>query len=53
MSEGQWREWVTQDLPYEAQCPGLPIPTDAPDAPASTSAAPRLAPGEAAQSLVR
>ena len=55
MSEGQWREWVTQDLPYEAQCPGLPIPPDAPDAPAqaSTSAAPRLAPGEAAQSLVR
>ena len=30
MSRKQWREWVSPDLDYVKQCPGLPIPPDDP-----------------------
>ena len=28
MSRQQWRDWVSTDIAYIEQCPGLPIPTD-------------------------
>ena len=28
MSRKQWREWVSPDIDYLEQCPGLPIPED-------------------------
>jgi len=28
MSRKQWREWVSPDIDYTEQCPGLPIPPD-------------------------
>lgn len=31
MSEKQWREWISPDIPYMTVCPGLPIPADEPD----------------------
>ena len=31
MSRKQWREWVSPDIDYIEQCPGLPIPPDEPD----------------------
>jgi WD40 repeat protein len=30
MSHQQWRDWVSPDIDYEIQCPGLPIPADSP-----------------------
>ncbi|PTN12960.1 WD40 repeat domain-containing protein [Nitrosomonas aestuarii] len=33
MSQQEWREWVSPDMPYLEQCPGLPVPSDAPDVP--------------------
>ena len=28
MSRREWRDWVSPDIGYEIQCPGLPIPQD-------------------------
>jgi len=28
MSHKEWREWVSPDIDYIEQCPGLPIPAD-------------------------
>jgi WD40 repeat protein len=28
MSHKEWREWISPDLPYMQQCPGLPVPAD-------------------------
>ncbi|SCY62143.1 WD40 repeat [Nitrosospira sp. Nl5] len=28
MSYQEWREWVSPDIPYVEQCPGLPVPPD-------------------------
>ena len=28
MSHKQWRDWVSPDIPYITQCPGLPIAPD-------------------------
>ncbi|MCS6291011.1 MAG: TIR domain-containing protein [Nitrospira sp.] len=41
MSRKEWREQVSPDIEYREQCPGLPIP---PDAPAQES--PSIAPGK-------
>ena len=30
MSRREWREWVSPEIDYVAQCPGLPIPADLP-----------------------
>ena len=40
MSHKEWREWVSPDIDYIEQCPGLPIPPDAPDAPEKTGVEP-------------
>ncbi len=48
MSRKQWREWVSADIPYTCQCPGLPIPPDDPN----TKASPELCPGEPAKSML-
>ena len=32
MSHKEWREWVSPDIDYIEQCPGLPIPPDEPEA---------------------
>jgi WD40 repeat protein len=29
MTRREWRVWVSPDIEYEEQCPGLPIPPDA------------------------
>ena len=47
MSRKQWREWVSLDIDYKCQCPGLPIPPDDPQ----SKAAPALCPGEPAQPM--
>jgi len=31
MSHKEWREWVSSDIDYIEQCPGLPIPPDEPE----------------------
>ena len=31
MSRQEWREQVSPDIEYQEQCPGLPIPPDAPE----------------------
>ena len=31
MSHDQWREWISPDIEYREQCPGLPIPPDEPE----------------------
>jgi WD40 repeat protein len=31
MSHREWREWVSPDIDYIEQCPGLPIPPDQPE----------------------
>jgi WD40 repeat protein len=28
LSDKEWREWVSSEIPYECQCSGLPIPAD-------------------------
>jgi hypothetical protein len=28
MSRKEWREWVSPEIEYVEQCPGLPIPLD-------------------------
>ena len=28
MSRKEWREWVSPEIEYVAQCPGKPIPAD-------------------------
>ena len=28
MSHKEWREWISPDIPYMEQCPGLPVPAD-------------------------
>lgn len=28
VSHKEWREWISPDIEYIEQCPGLPIPTD-------------------------
>ena len=28
MSRKEWREWVSPEIDYIEQCPGLPIPPD-------------------------
>ncbi|MET1083870.1 MAG: WD40 repeat domain-containing protein [Burkholderiales bacterium] len=28
LSEKEWREWISADIPYECQCSGLPIPAN-------------------------
>ena len=28
MSRREWRDWVSQEIDYRVQCPGLPIPAD-------------------------
>ncbi|WP_278249291.1 WD40 repeat domain-containing protein [Azotobacter chroococcum] len=30
MSRQEWRDWVSPEIDYECQCPGLPIPPDDP-----------------------
>jgi WD40 repeat protein len=30
MSHKEWDNWVSKDIPYLCQCPGLPIPQDDP-----------------------
>jgi WD40 repeat protein len=30
MSRAEWREWVSPEVEYVVQCPGLPVPPDAP-----------------------
>lgn len=47
MSRKEWRDWVSPEIEYECQCPGLPIP---PDDPKSKVTA-KLCPGEPAQSM--
>ena len=37
MSRRQWREWVDPGIDYTCQCPGLPIPSEDPSIPASTT----------------
>ena len=32
MSRREWREWVSTDVEYRVQCPGLPVPPDEPAA---------------------
>ncbi len=32
MSQQEWQEWVSPDIGYIEQCPGLPIPSDEPNA---------------------
>jgi WD40 repeat protein len=31
MSHREWREWVSPDIKYIEQCPGLPVPPDEPE----------------------
>ncbi|MDP2840885.1 MAG: TIR domain-containing protein [Candidatus Methanoperedens sp.] len=31
MSHKEWKEWVSPEIDYVVQCPGLPIPPDEPD----------------------
>jgi WD40 repeat protein len=33
MTQAEWREWVTPEIDYIVQCPGLPIPPDMPARP--------------------
>jgi hypothetical protein len=40
MSHAQWREWVSPEVPYRCQCPGLPIAADDPAAPAPAGVCP-------------
>jgi WD40 repeat protein len=47
MSRKQWREWVSPEIPYTCQCPGLPIPPDDPN----STAKPELCPGQPAVSM--
>jgi hypothetical protein len=28
MTRKEWREWVSPDIDYVVQCPGLPVPAD-------------------------
>jgi WD40 repeat protein len=28
MTRAEWREWITPEIDYVVQCPGLPIPPD-------------------------
>ena len=28
LSDKEWREWISPEIPYECQCSGLPIPVD-------------------------
>lgn len=37
MSHKEWREWVSPDIKYIDQCPGLPIPPDEPEAITATT----------------
>ena len=30
MSQAEWRTWVSPEIDYVVQCPGLPIPSDRP-----------------------
>jgi WD40 repeat protein len=49
MSRKQWSEWVSPEIPYACQCPGLPIPPDDP----STVAATESCPGVPVQAMFR
>jgi hypothetical protein len=37
MSRKKWHEWVSPDIDYIEQCPGLPIPPDDPETASSTA----------------
>ena len=39
MSRREWREWVSPEIDYQLQCPGLPIPVDVPAAAAAPASA--------------
>lgn len=38
MSHQEWRDWVSPDIAYMEQCPGLPIPPDQTDEPVKDTA---------------
>ena len=40
MSHKEWNDWVTPDIDYIEQCPGLPIPPDEPEATANVETNP-------------
>lgn len=46
LSRKEWQEWVSPQIDYICQCPGLPIPPDEPD----SKVAPELCPGKPAES---
>jgi WD40 repeat protein len=48
MSHRQWKAWVSADIDYECQCPGLPIASDDLD----SKPEPALCPGVAARSML-
>jgi WD40 repeat protein len=37
MSHQEWRDWVSPDIDYIEQCPGLPIPPDEPEVTTATT----------------
>lgn len=47
MSRQQWREWVSPEIEYKCQCPGLPIPSDDP----KSNGKPELCPGKPAEPM--
>ncbi|NMG00797.1 WD40 repeat domain-containing protein [Aromatoleum toluolicum] len=47
MSERQWQTWVSSSIPYQCQCPGLPIESEGSDA----NSAPPRCPAEGAASF--
>ena len=49
MSRKEWNEWVSPEIDYVCQCPGLPITPDDP----KSSAKPELCPGQPAVSMFR
>ena len=38
-NDKEWREWVSPDIEYVEQCPGLPKPPDAPNSPSPRESA--------------
>ena len=42
VSHKEWRDWVSPDIEYIEQCPGLPIPPDDPEAKATAETKPTL-----------
>ena len=48
MSRREWRDWVSPEIDYRVQCPGLPIPADLPAAAAAPASAGAAGPGQRA-----